>query len=465
MVFLTLSCMNNQTTNQSSSHCVLFLKSIWFLFIVLGLYSCASQGITIGIVGDQFGSYDAKKSYEVMQISVGKLENYKPDVLLHVGDIVESNRNITAFEDYQSNFAIATNIMNNTQLPWIVAIGDHDVVPPVYKAASSDRSREKWFMDCCNLYNTPVSDKPYYSKDVNGYHFISLYSLENLHTDPRWGSIFLNKINDDQLVWLKEDLNNNKDSNGIIVIVHHPHWYVWSNWMEVHKILREYPVVAVIAGHFHYDQDDGLIDGIRYLVMGSSGGVIKNSDAHSGGVQEYAVIKIVDSQIKELKLYEVNSDSSLEWTPRKSMDRVQAISVMLDNLLKDVRLFKKDGKIVSQKYGLPDDQEIQLTSLANPIDVPIEIEITFPDSLLNNPVWNIGDSSIVGLSPIKLDPGERIGWANYSNVGQWNQQSGLWQANLISGDRSFKQITLSISVKFYDTRQRFIRRSITYTIN
>ncbi|NHZ85303.1 MAG: hypothetical protein GWP19_05420, partial [Planctomycetia bacterium] len=183
------------------------------------------------------------------------------------------------------------------------------------------------------------------------------------------------------------------------------------------------------------------------------------------GVQEYAVIKIVDSQIKELKLYEVNSDSSLEWTPRKSMDRVQAISVMLDNLLKDVRLFKKDGKIVSQKYGLPDDQEIQLTSLANPIDVPIEIEITFPDSLLNNPVWNIGDSSIVGLSPIKLDPGERIGWANYSNVGQWNQQSGLWQANLISGDRSFKQITLSISVKFYDTRQRFIRRSITYTIN
>jgi hypothetical protein len=199
--------------------------------------------------------------------------------------------------------------------------------------------------------------------------------------------------------------------------------------------------------------------------MGSSGGVVKNSDAHSGGVQEYAVIKIGDSQIKELNLYEVNSDSSLEWTPRKSMDRVQAISVMLDNLWKDVRLFRKDGKIIAKKNGAPDDQKIQLTSLANPIDFPIEIEIAFPDTILTNPVWNIGDSSIVGLSPIKLDPGERIGWANYSNVGQWNQQSALWQANFISGDKTFNQITLSVSVKFYDTRQRFIRRSIVYTIN
>ncbi|NHZ85109.1 MAG: hypothetical protein GWP19_04425 [Planctomycetia bacterium] len=457
--------MYNQTTNQLRSKGVIFLKYIYCFFLVLGFCSCAYQGITIGVVGDQFGSYDADESYRVMQKSVSKLVKYKPDVLLHVGDIVESNRDIKTFEDYQSNFEIATNIMNNTQIPWIVTIGDHDVVPPIYKASSSDRSREKWFMDCCELYKTPISDKPYYSKDVNGYHFISLYSLENLHTDPRWGSIFLNKINVDQLAWLKEDLKNNKDSNGIIVIVHHPHWYAWSNWMEVHEILREYPVITVIAGHYHYDQDDGTIDGIRYLVMGSSGGIVKDSDAHSGGVQEYAIIKIRNSEIKELNLYETDSDSSLEWTPRKSMDRVQAIAVMLDNLWKDVRLFRKDGKIFAKNNSSINSKKIELVSLANPIDVPIEIEIVFPDTILTDPIWNIADSTVVGYDPVMLDPGERIGWANYSNVGQWNQHPALWQAKFISSDKKIKQITLSVLVKFYDTQQRFIRRSITYTIN
>ena len=457
--------MYNQTTIQSSSNGVLFLKYICSFFLILGLYSCAYQGITIGIVGDQFGSYNADESYQVMQESVNKLVKYKPDVLLHVGDIVESISGIDSFEDYEYNFKIATDIMNGTQKPWLLAVGDHDVNPPNYQTNSSDRSREAWFMDCCQRYEIPISDKPFYSKDVKGYHFISLYSMENLHTDPRWGSIFLDKINAEQILWLKNNLEKSKHSNGIVVIVHHPHWYVWSNWMEIHEILRDYPVIAVIAGHYHYDQDDGTIDGIRYIVMGSSGGVIKDIDAHSGGVQEYGVLKIKGSKIENLNLFEVISDSVLELTPRRSMDRIQAISCMLDNLWKDVNLIIKDGKVVTQKNGLPDDQKIELTSLANPIDIPIEIEIVFPDTILTNPVWNIGDSTIVGYDRIVLDPGERIGWANYSNVGQWNQPSALWQARFIPGDKNFKQITLSVLVKFYDTRQRFIRRSITYTIN
>lgn len=457
--------MYNQTTNQSSSYGVLFIKYICGFFFILGLYSCAYQGITIGIVGDQFGSYDADESYQVMQESVSKLVKHKPDILLHVGDIVESISGIDSFEDYESNFKTATDIMNGTQKPWLIAVGDHDVNPPNYQANSSDRSREMWFMDCCQRHKTPISDKLFYSKDVKGYHFISLYSLENLHTDPRWGSIMLNKLNFEQLSWLRDDLEKSKHSNGIVVIVHHPHWYVWSNWMEIHEILRDYPVIVVIAGHYHYDQDDGTIDGIRYVVMGSSGGVVKDIDAHSGGVQEYAVLKLKGSKIDNLNLFEVKSDSALELTPRRSMDRIQAISCMLDNLRKDIHLIREEGKIVTQKSSSPDGQEIELTSLANPIDIPIEIEIVFPDTILTNPVWNIGDSTMIGYGPVKLKPGERIGWANYSNVGQWNQPSALWQARIISDDKSFKQITLSVLVKFYDTRQRFIRRSITYTIN
>ncbi|MFC1527560.1 metallophosphoesterase family protein [Candidatus Neomarinimicrobiota bacterium] len=401
----------------------------------------------------------------MMQKSVSKIESYNPDILVHVGDIVESIRGIESFEDYKSNFAIATNIMNNTKIPWILAVGDHGVVPPIFETLSTDRSREQWFLDCCKLFSTPIKDNLYYSKDIDGYHFISLYSLENLRTDPRWGSIFLNKINSEQLSWLKNDLEKNKNSAGIIVVVHHPHWYVWSNWMEVHQLLREYPVIAVIAGHYHYDQDEGTIDGIRYIVMGSSGGVVKDSDAHSGGVQEYAILKIKDSSIEELSLYEVNSDSILEWTSRKSMDRIQAVSCMLDNLWKDVDLIRKDGKIISKNINAVHNNQIELTSLANPIDIPIEIEILFSESILANPVWNKKDLTLIGYEPIILNPGENVGWANYTNVGQWYQPPGIWKAEIISEDINLKHITLTVIVKFHDTMHRFVNRSFTYAIN
>ncbi|MDO9548137.1 MAG: metallophosphoesterase [Candidatus Marinimicrobia bacterium] len=141
-------------------------KCVFCFFLILCLYSCKSckyREITVGIVGDQFGSYDTEKSYQIMQLAVQKLISHDPDVLLHVGDIAESIRGVDSFEDYEANFKTATTIMNGSGKPWLVAVGDHDVVPPRYQACSSDRSREKWFMDCCQRYETPVGEKPYYS--------------------------------------------------------------------------------------------------------------------------------------------------------------------------------------------------------------------------------------------------------------------------------------------------------------
>ena len=450
--------MDNQSTSQilktSQPKFVSILRiGVFSILFVICFYSCGDRTFTIGIVGDQFGSDDAKKSFRIMHKTVQKLCLHNPDVLLHVGDIVESIRGVDSFKDYKFNFNTATTIMNSSGKPWLLAIGDHDVVPPVYQACSPDRSREEWFLSCANQFKTPIGDEPYYSKDIRGYHFISLYSMENLHTDPRWGSIFLNKINTEQLTWLRNNLENNKHSKGIIVLVHQPHWYVWSNWKKIHDLLREYPVIAVIAGHFHYDQDDGMIDGIRYLVMGASGGAVKDTDAHSGGVQEYAVLKLIGNKIKNINLFEVNSDSALELTPRRSMDRIQAISCMLDNLWQDINLIRVGDSIVNTKNDL---NALGLTSLSNPIDLPIEITIDYPDSIL---ILGPTDSN-----SFTLKPGERVGWANYSNVGQWYQVSPLWQAKLSGKYKDINSISLSIVVKFNDIRKRYIRRTIEYTV-
>ncbi|MDD3807794.1 MAG: metallophosphoesterase, partial [Candidatus Marinimicrobia bacterium] len=280
--------------------------------------------IRIGIVGDQYGASDSVPPLPVMKQGVENLLNYHPDIMLHVGDMVESIHNIKTFDDYQTLFIQAAGIMESTGLPWLIALGDHDVVPPVYQPLSSDRTRENWFMSCAKNTSLPLDSLPYYSFTLKGYHFISLYSMENLHTDPRWGSIFLNNLSDAQLTWLKKDLEAHKSAKGIVILVHHPHWYVWSNWSRVHNVLKQYNVKAVIAGHYHYDQDDGEIDGIRYLVMGATGGYVKQCDAHSGGTSMVGIIDLDKKGIKNIQLFDIPGDSLLELTPRQSMDRIQA---------------------------------------------------------------------------------------------------------------------------------------------
>jgi len=435
--------------------------ALFFLSVLLLLFSCSknTNSIRIGIIGDQFGAYDAYAAYNIMDTAVQKLTVHNPHILLHVGDMVESVRDVKSYNDYKNLFDRASGIMGKTGLPWLVAIGDHDVAPPGYKPLSSDRSREEWFLSLAKTTSLPIDSLPYYSYSYKNYHFISLYSMEHMHTDPRWGSIFLNGISDKQLDWLKTDLEQNKSSDGIIVLVHHPHWYVWSNWYPVHDILRQYNVVAVIAGHYHYDQDEGYIDGIRYLVMGASGGVIKEADAHSGGAHMYGILDLDCNGIQNIRLYDAFGDTLLELTSRRSMDRIQALSCMLDNLYQDLNLFI-DGSATGDNEK-NDDARISLSSLANPIDIPVHITVeTEPGHLLRSS-WNISDHHVLSQNGVILPPGDRTGWANYTNTGNWFTLPPLWNATF-NDKQNMKNngIPLTITVSFKDTRTRYIKKNI-----
>jgi hypothetical protein len=427
---------------------------ILFLFFIA--CTCEPESIRIGIVGDQFGAYDTDKAYDIMATGVHMLERYEPDILLHVGDMVESVRDIHSYEDYKALFNRAATIMEKPGLPWLVAIGDHDVVPPGYKPLSEDRSRESWFLSLSRNTSLPLDSLPYYSFTFKDYHFISLYSMEYLHTDPRWGSIFLNQISDKQLDWLKQDLEAHKSKKGTVVLVHQPHWYVWSNWYRVHDILKEYNVQAVIAGHYHYDQDGGIIDGIRYMVMGATGGAIKESDAHSGGTHMIGLMELNPQGIQDIRLMDVPGDTLLELTPRRSMDRIQALSCMLDNLYQDAAL-------IHTPADTPDHTLIRLASLANPIDLPIHLSIdTHPRDFEQTRWLAVSDT----IPPVTLDPGDRIGWANYSNTGQWFTPSPMWEG--VTNRAFFEKkgtIPLTITVSFTDNRPRFIRKTIEFSFD
>jgi hypothetical protein len=445
----------------------LTLVSLSLFLLTIGGCGFEQPEIKIAIMGDQTGAYNLDSAYSIMSTAAKRMVTHSPDLLLHVGDMTESK--VVDSCEYVSDFDQAVGIMNSLNIPWYLVAGDHDVNPSSYEPQSADRSNETRFRELCTKAGLPTQSQLYYSADFRGYHLVFLYSLENLHTDPRWGSIFLNGISEKQLEWLQQDLEDNKDAEGIIVVTHHPHWYSWSNWYPVHNVLREYPVVAVIGGHFHYDQIDGLIDGIKYLVVGATGGAIKEADSESGGCHEYALLNLKGGEITGYELHEVYSDSLLELTSRRSMDRIQAISSSMSNIYGDENLMLRDGKVWSRNDSgeLTLKTVIDIESIANPIDLPVRLSIAPLGDYLESPRWVGIKSGKTGDKSVIFEPGEQVGWANYSSSGQWYKPAPVWQSDIL-GDSLVNEISpilgVRIKMEYEDTQPRWIASSIHFTL-
>ena len=410
------------------------------LCLILALFTLAvpaaartrsSRSITVGIVGDQTFSSDLDRSYGVLEQGVGVLSSRRPDVVLHVGDLVEST---VAPEEVRAAFGKATALLDRLPVPWHLTAGDHDVSPPGWQAASADRSREALFQELYGAREPAFREHPWYSFDVNGFHFVALYSHQILRVDPRWGDIFLARVQDDQLAWLKRDLEAHRRARAVVVFLHQPLWYHWSGWKRVHDVLRRYPVAAVVAGHFHYDQDEGEIDGIRYLVVGTTGGDTKHGSRDAGEAHHVTLLRVAGPKKVEIELLSVAGGGPLKLTPREDMDRVQALDVQLGNLWNFTEknpVFLKDGLLVADcAGGAP--AKIVIDSLGNPIDLPLEVDVAFRSEpagvVLDAPGFSNGLCQ-EAKEPCRLAPATRTNFSNYSSA---DVQSGdpVWVSGL-----------------------------------
>ena len=394
----------------------------WLALLLLAtapLAALPKRTITIGIVGDQTYSSDLGRSYGILEQGVGILSARRPDVVLHVGDLVEST---ASPEEIRTRFAAAAALLDRLPAPWYLTAGDHDVSPPAFEPNSADRSREALFQELYGRRVPAFREHPWYSFDLGSFHFVALYSHQTLGADPRWGDIFLARIQDDQLDWLRRDLETHRRARAVVVFLHQPLWYHWSGWKPVHDLLRRYPVAAVVAGHFHYDQDEGEIDGIRYLVVGTTGADTKSGSRDAGDAQHVTLLRVSGpGRVSVDLLPVVGGGGPLPLTPREDMDRVQALDVQLGNLWDFARknpVFLKDGRLVDAcADGRP--ARVRIAGLGNPIDLPLGVAVAFKSEpagiVLDGPAFAAGLCSAGGGGCV-LRPAARTSWSNYSSV-------------------------------------------------
>src|SRR5215203_4001178 len=389
----------------------------------------AGRSVTIGIVGDQSYSTDLQRSYAVLEQGVGVLAAARPDVVLHVGDLVEST---AGPDEIRARFEQASGILDRLPAPWYLTAGDHDVSPPGFEPNSSDRSREALFQELYGRRVPAFREHPWYSFDVGSVHFVSLYSHQALRADPRWGDIFLARIQSDQLAWLRRDLESHRRARAVVVFLHQPLWYHWSGWKPVHDLLRRHRTAAVVAGHFHYDQDEGEIDGIRYLVVDTTGGDTKAGSRDAGDAHHVTLLRLSGRRRVAVELLPVGGAGPLPLTPREDMDRIQALDVQLGNLWDFAdknRVYLKEGRLVDACEG-GQPARVRLAGLGNPIDLPLEVEVAFKSDpagiVLDSPAFAAGLCAAGG--GCSLPPAARTLSSNYSSVDV--QPAAVWEAAL-----------------------------------
>ncbi len=443
--------------------CVCFLVSC---LLPGGLCSAASQAqISVGIIGDQTGTENLDRAYQVLQQGVAALKGQQLDVVLHVGDLLESTE---SEDDIRKRFAAATALLKDLPVPWYLTAGDHDVNPPVFKQNSTDRSRETLFKQLYGALNPSAAQTLYYSFDVKNYHFVVLYALEHLHTDPRWGNVFFSQVSDAQFTWLQQDLRTNAANKaGIIVLLHQPLWYNWKGWARVHALLASYKVNTVIAGHFHYNQQQTTIDDIDYRVVGSTGGTTKQGNPNSGELYHVTVMTMDDGP-PEFQMIPLAPYTQTEWTPEPIMDRVQALDQNLGSIFSFANnspVFLENGVLV-KACGSTEPAQLVLKNIGNAAAIPVNVSVT----VVSSPPVNVDQAVFgqdlcqgeIGEFGCQLAPSAGIAVANTSlvEVSEYPPPAPLWTAT-ISAQGTPPPVNAPITVKVAES---FVAEGQTYLV-
>ena len=161
------------------------------------------------------------------RLALEELAVDQPDFLLMTGDLVHEG---TA-EDYAALHGLLDEILPG--VPVIAALGNHDV---------RDAFR-KGFLGMADGDDSPYVD----TLEVCGWRILSI--------DSAWEKLLMGGVNDAQLDWLAEQLEQPVEK-GNILICHHPFCPALEHAgmampAKLEKILRSGKVSAIFNGHLH----------------------------------------------------------------------------------------------------------------------------------------------------------------------------------------------------------------------
>lgn len=189
-------------------------------------------------------------SVEITEQLINRINEYKPDVTICLGDLIEDTFN---HDKDIVNYTYIWNKLKNIQVPFYCVIGNHDL-----RTMKSRREIE----EIMNYENAT------FSFDSNGYHFIILTTDIRKDLGKNDGGIYKAQcMSENEIKWLKEDLKANKLP--CIIFTHFGlaedklignYWFeenaedgLMKNRKEIKEIIKaDNNVIAIFSGHQHW---------------------------------------------------------------------------------------------------------------------------------------------------------------------------------------------------------------------
>lgn len=221
----------------------------------------------------------------------------KPDICIHLGDLIEDTCDYN--QDIE-NLQFIWKKLKNIQVPFYSIPGNHDL-----RSMNSREDIEKIF----------GYDHSTFSINFNHYHFVFLgLDVNNNMTDINGGISKTQNISNDDIKWLKEDLNTNKLPT--LIFCHYglaednmeKNWWfktnpsdaLLSNRNKIKEILRKHKnIIAVFSGHQHWTKKIEE-ENMNYYICGSLTENI-NNDGIPEGI--YLEVEIFSNNIEVFNRY------------------------------------------------------------------------------------------------------------------------------------------------------------------
>lgn len=234
--------------------------------------------------------YDNRKLTEYSTILVNKIidkvnNEIKPDVCLHLGDLIQDTKDR---EKDLENISKIWLTLKKFKVPFYTLIGNHEL---------KTMNTRKEVLDILGY------EKATFSVNISEYHLVFLGIGVNQNADSTNGGISrIRYIPDEDIEWLQNDLEENKNKN-CIIFSHYGiaeddmkgnFWFekaigsaVLSNRKEIKEILGKYNnILAVFCGHQHWTKKI-IEDGISYYMVGS---LIEN--INSNGIPDGVYLEV-----------------------------------------------------------------------------------------------------------------------------------------------------------------------------
>ncbi|MFC1887269.1 metallophosphoesterase [Candidatus Cloacimonadota bacterium] len=350
---------------------------IIMLLILIWLTSWCEDRFHFAVLSDRTGGAD-QVAYEQV---VSDIINLYPDLVVTVGDIIEDG----IFEDWE----VVLDPLKGLNCPIYFTPGNNDIID----------------LETEDNYRKMTGFEPYHSFTYLNSHFIV---LDNSRFDN------YSELGENQISWLINDLETNKEQTNIFIFMHKPFWadaIAADKTDSLHSLFLNYNVKAVFTGHWHHYAHE-VIDGIEYYICGSSGGTF--GDLRSDQLAEF--YQYLWCYVEENKLHVTLMKSGttfpkdqknleeLNFTYRIPGNYIQTECSIIDNDPLEQNLAIKiinmnDDIIKSEIEIIPNEWQISQTNIPvfleafDTLKIDLQMqrltsELTFPSVKFNYPFGN-----------------------------------------------------------------------------